>query len=70
MLLWRCQSEGSLPLKTLALRVHTARARRKIAVVAAARHILRLAYYLLRDGTRYEPARLRSATAKENPAAA
>jgi transposase len=70
VLLWRCQSEQSMPLKALALRVHTARARRKIAVVAAARHILRLAYYVLRDGTRYEPARLRSATAKEKPAAA
>jgi len=40
--------------------------------VAAARHILRLAYYILRNKTRYEPAhaRLRSATAKKKPAAA
>jgi transposase len=62
VLLFRCASEPSLPLKSLALRVHTARARRKIAVVAAARYILRTAYYVLRDKTRYDPARLRSAS--------
>jgi transposase len=70
VLLWRCQSEQSAPLKALPQRVHTARGRRKIAVVAAARHILRIAYYVLRDGTCYDPARLRSATASQPPAAA
>ena len=61
MLLGRCRGEpGSLsaPLKALALRIETARARRKIAVVAAARHILRIAYYVMRDGTSYDPERL------------
>jgi len=48
------------------MRVHTARKRRKIAVIAAARHILRIAYYVLRDGTVYDPARLAAA----EPAAA
>lgn len=57
-LLWRCKSEASLPLKALAQRVHTARQRRKIAIVAAARYILRTAFYVLRDGTKYEPSRL------------
>ena len=69
VLLWRCQSEESAPLKAIALRVQTARARRKIAVVAAARHILRIAYYVLRDGTTYDPARLRPAPAKDEAAA-
>jgi transposase len=58
VLLWRCSSAEAAPLKALATRVLTARTRRKIAVVAAARHILRIAYYVLRDGTSYDPARL------------
>ena len=66
VLLWRCQSAEAAPLKASAERVHTARARRKIAVVAAAHHILRIAYYVLRDGTQYDPKRIRStATATE-----
>ena len=64
VLLFRCQSELSAPLKAIAERVQTARARRKIAVVAAARHILRIAYYVLRDGTNYDPTRLRPAPIK------
>jgi transposase len=59
VLLSRCQTKEAQPLKALAERVHTTRARRKIAVVAAARHILRIAYYVLRDGSVYEPDRLR-----------
>lgn len=58
VLLTRCRSAEAAPLKALPLRVHTTRKRRNIAVVAAARHILRVAYYLLRDGTTYDPARL------------
>jgi transposase len=65
VLLFRCQREPTLPLKAIALRVHTARARRKIAVVAAARHILRIAYYVMRDGTSYDPARLRSSSSQQ-----
>lgn len=60
VLLWKCQSEEAAPLRAIAQRIHTVRARRKIAVVAAARHILRIAFYVLRDGTSYDPARLRS----------
>ncbi len=69
-LLSRCNTEEAKPLKDIAMRVHTSRARYKIAVVAAARHILRVAYYVLRDGTRYDPKRLRSATTEAGQTAA
>jgi hypothetical protein len=69
-LLFRCRSQEAGPLKAIAERIHTARARRKIAVVAAARHILRLALHVLRDGTNYNPKLLRSAPPRlEQPAA-
>jgi transposase len=61
VLLAKCRGEDGLPaapLKALALRVEAKRARRKIAVVAAARHILRIAYHVMRDGTSYDPKRL------------
>jgi transposase len=68
--LLRCQRPEAAPLKAVAQRVHATRARRKIAVVAAARHILRLAYYVLRDGTSYDPKLLHSAMAElQKPAA-
>ena len=70
VLLSRCQSDEAAPLKAKAQRVHTTRARRKIAVVAAARHILRVAYYILRDGTRYDPKRLSSASTEVRKPAA
>jgi transposase len=71
VLLFRCRSEQAAPLKAIAERIHTARARRKIAVVAAARHILRVAYHVLRDGTEYNPKLLRSAPPRlEQPTAA
>ncbi|HMB89256.1 MAG TPA: IS110 family transposase [Rhodothermales bacterium] len=60
-LLWRCKSDQSLPLKALAQRVHTSRQRRKIAIVAAGRYILRTAYYVMRDGTAYDPSKLPAA---------
>ena len=58
VLLFRCHDDNSAPLRAIAERVHRARARRKIAVIAAARHILRISYYVLRDGTEYNPKRL------------
>jgi transposase len=70
VLLFRCHSPESIPLRTLAVRVQTARARRKIAVVAAARHILRIAYYVLRDSNDYDPKKLHVPSAKEGDAAA
>lgn len=69
VLLFRCDSVEALPLRRLAQRVHTARVRRKIAVVAAARFILRTAFYVLRDGTSYDPKRLRGAVEEDANAA-
>jgi transposase len=69
VLMFRCRSEESAPLRAIAARVHTARARRKIAVIAAARHILRIAYYVLRDGTTYDPQRLNVGVKQEAEAA-
>lgn len=69
VLLFKCTSEEAQPLRQLAMRVHASRVRRKIAVVAAARFILRTAFYILRDGTSYEPTRLRSAAKEESKVA-
>jgi transposase len=70
VLLWRCSPEKAGPLREIALRVLRTSGRRKIAVVAAARLILRVAYYVLRDGTTYDPARLRSPASEEGTKAA
>jgi transposase len=59
VLLGRCPDEKAGPLKQIALHVQTTRGKRKIAVVAAARHILRIAFYVLRDQTTYNPALLK-----------
>jgi transposase len=69
VLLFNCTSEEAQPLRHLALRVHVSRVRRKIAVVAAARFILRTAFYILRDGTSYDPTRLRGAAKEESKVA-
>jgi transposase len=55
VLMSRCHSPEAEPLQAIAARVYQSRHRKKIAVVAMARHILRLAYYILRDGTVYDP---------------
>ena len=55
VLLARCRSSEAAPLQAIAARVYQSRHRKKIAIVAMARHILRLAYYILRDGTVYDP---------------
>jgi transposase len=65
LLLLRCRGEDARPLRSIAERVHTGRGRRKIAVVAGARHVLRIAYYILRDGTSSDPSRLSGHTAQE-----
>lgn len=66
----RVTAADAAPLKDIANRVHTARARRKIAVVAAGRHILRIAFYVLRDAIIYDPTRLRRGKPQEVHAAA
>jgi len=69
VLMSRCRSAETKPLQAIGERVHTSRGRRKIATVALARHILRIAYYLLRDNTIYEPGRLRTVLSAEDKAA-
>jgi transposase len=59
VLMNRCRGTDAIPLQAIGARVHTSRGRRKIATVALARHLLRIAYYILRDGTVYDPKRLR-----------
>jgi hypothetical protein len=63
VLMFRCRTAESEPLRAVAMRVHTTRKRRKIAMVAAARHILRVAYNVLRDKTPYDPSKLKTASA-------
>lgn len=58
VLLSRCRGAEATPLQAIGLRIQGTRGRRKIAVVAVARHLLRIAYYLLRDGTTYDARRL------------
>ena len=65
VLMFRCRAPEAAPLQAIAARIHKARARRKIAVVAAARHILRIAYYILRDGSVYDPTRLSHGTPQQ-----
>ena len=61
VLLWNCKSEAAKPLQAAAQRILTHEGRKKVAVVAAARFILRTAFYVLRDKTSYEPRRLKAA---------
>jgi transposase len=60
--IYRCASHDAQPLKAIAERVKGSRGRRKIAVVALARHLLRIAYYVLRDETIYERERIGQTT--------
>jgi transposase len=58
VLLSRCRGPAATPLQAIGLRIRGIRGRRKIAVVAVARHLVRLAFYILRDGTTYDAGRL------------
>jgi transposase len=64
VLMSRCRKAEATPLREIATRIQTSRGRRKIAVVALARHLLRIAYYLLRDGTTYDDRRLQKRGSK------
>ena len=66
VLISRCRTPEAWPLQAIAMRVQDSRHRRKIAVVALARHILRVSYYVLRDGTVYDPALLHSVQQEDN----
>ena len=58
VLLSRCRGREATPLQAIGLRIRGRRGRRKIAVVAVARHLVRIAFYILRDGTTYDAGRL------------
>lgn len=62
VLMSRCRSAEAAPLQAIALRIRGSRGRRKIAVVGLARHLLRIAYYILREGTTYDAERLGTIT--------
>jgi transposase len=55
----RSTSNELAPLRGVYERTRGTRGRRKIAVVALARHLLRIAFHVWRDGTVYEPERVR-----------
>ena len=61
--------DGDAEVRTLARTHVRCRGRRKIAIVAVARHLLRLGYYLLRDGTTYDPQRGHGEDQATSPAA-
>ena len=60
----RCRTEEAKPLQEVIERVYSRSQRKKIAIVAGARHLLRVAYYILRDGTEYQPELLAKASEK------
>jgi transposase len=62
VLLARGRRPAATPLQAIGLRIRGSRGRRTIAVVALARHLLRIASYILRDGTTYDAVRLRTLT--------
>ncbi|MGH8896653.1 MAG: IS110 family transposase [Egibacteraceae bacterium] len=62
VLLSRCRGPEATPLQAIGLRIRGTRGRRKIAVVAVARHLVRLAFYILRDGTTYDAGRVGTMT--------
>ena len=55
----RSRSQDAEPLRAVIARIHTRSRRKKIALVAGARHLLRVAFYVLRDKTTYDAERLR-----------
>lgn len=54
----RTKAEDAAPLQAIYARIRGTRGRRKVAIVALARHLLRIAYYILRDGTCYDARRI------------
>src|SRR5262249_56213893 len=58
VLLSRCRGPAPTPLHAIGLRIRGIRGRRKIAVVVVARHLVRIAFSILRAGTTYDAGRL------------
>jgi transposase len=69
VLMNRCRSAQAAPLRAIGARIQTSRKRRKIASVALARHLLRIAFYILRDATTYSPELLRGSRPGDQAAA-
>jgi transposase len=67
LLMNRGRSAEAAPLRAIGARIQTARKRRKIAAVALARHLLRVAFYILRDGPTYSPELLCGSQAAADP---
>lgn len=61
VLLWCCKTDAAKPLQAKVSHIAAVKKRRKVAIVAAARHILRIAFYVMRDGSVYQPKLLTSA---------
>jgi len=56
------KSSKAAPLACVYQRIRGSRGRRKIALVALARHLLRISYYVWRDNAEYDPQRVRTMT--------
>lgn len=56
----RARTEAARPLQAIYERVRGTRGRRKVAIVALARHLLRIAFHVLRDRAPYDPSRLKT----------
>jgi len=69
VLMNRCKAAEAAPLQAIGQRIQTGRGRRKIAAVAMARHLLRIAFYILRDETVYDSKRLCASRQEEVTAA-
>ena len=55
VLLWTCKSDAAKPLQAKVQRHLALKSRRKVAVIATARNILTVAFYIMRDGSIYQP---------------
>ena len=60
------KGEEAVPLQQIAARIRKSRTRYKITIVALARHILRIVFYVLRDGLPYDPSRLKHLDSEED----
>ncbi len=69
MLMSRCRRAQAKPLQAIGRRIRTSRERRKIAALALARHILRIAYCLLRGSAVYDSRRPRAVPEAQDEAA-
>lgn len=58
----RCRRPEARPLQQIKGRIVRSSGKRKVGTVALARHILRIAFYILRDGTEYQPELLGGST--------